>query len=99
MADTKPCTTVFSNGTEYEWFLETNCERECKRLRNGQCAVLQRIEKARFDESVFPYDELLDFAGGYAGKVCKRYTSEPQTRKHTTKPLTGQIAMEVTGDG
>lgn len=99
MSETKPCTTMFSNGTEYEWFIENNCERDCKRFRKGRCAIRRRLEMARFEEKFFPYDSLLDFAGGYAGKVCKRYTTERQTRTHTTKPVAGQIALEVTGDG
>lgn len=54
-------------------------------------------EKARWDEKYFPYSDLMDYKQ-YGGKECKRYTTERQTRTHTTKPIAGQIAMEVSGD-
>lgn len=96
MSETQPCTTMFSNGTEYEWFIETNCERDCKRFRKGKCAILRRLEMARFDKKYFPYDSLLDFTGGYAGKVCKLYTTEPLAYTRISKQLPGQLAMELT---
>lgn len=84
---------MFSNGEEYLWFLENNCENGCKRLRNGQCSIFRRLEEARFDESRFPYSELLDYAGGYGGKECKRFTTDPPERKASNKPIDGQITM------
>ena len=99
MADMKPCTTMFSNGSEYEFFIQTNCERNCTRLRKGRCAILRRIEMARFEDKYFPYNELLDYADGYAGKVCKKYTTEKKSRKHTPKPMEGQVVMEEIYNG
>ena len=93
MPELIPCNTMFSNGTEYEWFLEHNCDR-CTRFRKGYCRTYRRTEMARFDEKYFPYDDLMDYKG-YAGKVCKRFTEEKQTRKNNAKQIDGQIQMEV----
>ena len=84
------CTTMFSNGTEYEWFIEHNCE-SCTRFRNWQCAIVHRLENSRFDNSLFPYDKLMDYEGGYAGKVCKEHTREPLKRHR--RNVKGQISM------
>ena len=82
------CQRIFSNGTEYEWFLEHNCF-QCKRFRNWQCAIVHRLENSRFDETLFPYDHLLDFEGGYGGKKCKEFTTEPiKKRRRNVKGLT-----------
>ena len=69
------CTTMFSNGTEYEWFIENNCG-SCKRFRNWQCYIIHALENARFDETLFPYDKLQDYANHCAGKRCKEWTSK-----------------------
>lgn len=86
------CKSMFSNGTEYEWFIENNCD-SCKRFRNWQCSIVHALENARFDETLFPYDKLLDYAHGYAGKRCKEWTNEPI--KHHRRNVKGQISMEI----
>ena len=86
------CKTMFSNGTEYEWFIEHNCS-SCYRFRNWQCKIIHELENARFDASLFPYDKLLDYADGYDGKKCKEYSSEPIKRHR--RNVKGQIAMEL----
>ena len=86
------CTTMFSNGSEYEWFIEHNCE-SCKRFRNWQCAIVHRLENARFDETQFPYEHLWDFNNGLAGKKCKEWSNEPIKRHR--KNIKGQIAMDI----
>ena len=91
MAELIDCTTLFSNGMEYEWFIENNCE-SCTRFRNWQCAIVHRLENARFDETVFPYEHLWDYKG-YAGKKCKEWSNEPIKRHR--KNVRGQIAMEL----
>ena len=85
------CKTMFSNGSEYEWFLETQCDR-CTRYRRGLCRIFCDIEVARLDEKYFPYSDLMDFKG-YAGKTCKSFTTEKLTRHRTV--LKGQISMEA----
>lgn len=90
------CKTVFSNGTEYEWFLENQCF-QCTRFRNGCCRIYRMIEKARWDEKYFPYDDLMDYRK-YAGKDCKRFTTEkPKVVRHG-KQVEGQMAMEMFKD-
>ena len=69
-----PCKHMFSNGTEYELFLE-HCF-ECVRFRNWKCRVLSACEKARFvGESAFPFGDLLEWEH-YGGKVCKHFSTE-----------------------
>jgi len=96
MTELVECKYMFSNGSEYELFLESQCFR-CTRFKKGYCRTYRMLEKARWDEKYFPYSELMDFKK-YGGKVCKRFTTEKQTRKHTAKPIAGQITMEVSGD-
>ena len=90
--------TMFSNGTEYEWFLEHNCFR-CTRFRKGYCRTYRMTEKARLDEKYFPYDDLMDYKG-YAGKECKRFTEEKPVKKWHRHEVEGQIEMgEVANEG
>lgn len=84
---------MFSNGTEFEWFIEKQCEK-CTKFRKGRCKTFRALCDARFDESRFPYESLLDFAGGYAGKRCKAFTDEPIQRKRHNKPIAGQFTLE-----
>ena len=95
-ADNKyiPCTTMFSNGSEYEWFIENYC-MNCARYRKGYCRTYRRTEQARFDEKYFPYDDLLDHPM-YAGKACKRFTKELPRVKRGRKQVAGQVSMELT---
>ena len=95
---TQPCTSMFSNGAEYAWFIEMNCMMGCKRLRNGQCRILHRLEEARFDGDRFPYEDLLDFVSGYGGKRCKRYLKKAAKRARIIRPTSGQIGMEEIND-
>ena len=88
------CKTMFSNGSEYEWFLETQCFK-CSRYRQGYCRIYNACEDARFDESRFPYSDLMDFKG-YGGKTCKSFTTEKLTRHRTV--LKGQMSMEAEDD-
>ena len=89
------CKSMFSNGTEYELFLESQCFK-CKRFRNWHCRIVYAIEKARFlGEKVFPFKDLMEWDGGYGGKTCKSFTAEPLERKpKTIKPIDGQIKLE-----
>lgn len=84
------CKTMFSNGTEYEWFLEHQCFR-CARFRKGYCRTYRMTEQARWDEKYFPYDDLMDFKG-YGGKTCKRFTTDI-VRNRKQKQVEGQIRM------
>ena len=88
MADLRPCTHTFSNGTEFECFMY-KCEK-CSRYRNNKCHVLNKCYKAMFDISQFPYSDLLE--SGYA-IVCKHYTEETIKRKRHVKQIDGQIEM------
>ena len=90
MAELIECKTMFSSGSEYEWFLEHNCFI-CTRFRNWQCAIVHRLENARFDETLFPYEHLLDYKG-VSGKKCKEWTNEP-IKKHR-RNCKGQLEME-----
>lgn len=91
----KDCTKIFSNGTEFEFFLGDQCG-ECKRYRNDHCRILNRCYKAMFDPSVFPYEDLLDHEK-YANKRCKHRTTEPVVRKRMRKQFPGQITMFESG--
>lgn len=84
------CRHIFSNGTEFEIF-QWQCEK-CSRYRNGKCRIFTRCIKAMFDETVFPYNDLLDSAEGYGGKKCKSFTTEKQKRLRKIKePYKEQI--------
>lgn len=92
------CTSMFSNGTEYMWFIEHNCD-SCTRFRNWQCSIIHALENARFDESLFPYDKLWDFKGGYAGKQCKEWSNQPIKRhRRNVKGQTKMDFMEESND-
>lgn len=93
MAELIECKTMFSNGTEYEWFLEHNCFR-CVRFRKGYCRTYRMTEKARWDEKYFPYDDLMDYKG-YGGKECKRFTTEKQNVVRHKKQIKGQMEMKL----
>ena len=95
MSDVKtiPCKHIFSNGTEFEWFIETQCEK-CKRLRNGKCRIYNACFDAQYDATKFPYDDLLDYDGGYAGKRCKHFTDKPIERKRRNHIVKGQLELE-----
>lgn len=79
MSEWIDCTHVFSNGTEHEWFMETQCFNGCTRYRNGKCRVFTAILDAMFDRSRFPFSDLLEHKK-YAGMRCKRRTIEPIKR-------------------
>ena len=93
--DKIPCEHIFSNGTEFMLFMETQCWRGCTRYRNEKCRVLNAIHNAMFEEKYFPYDDLLDFEG-YGGKICKHYTTEPLKKRNKPKILgkNGQIFID-----
>ena len=90
MSETVPCESVFSNGTEFEWFVENQCEK-CTRFRNEKCRIFRACCAAMWDISKFPYDDLLDFKGGYAGKLCKNFTKEPIKRSRRVHNPKGQL--------
>lgn len=63
--------SVFSSGSEYEWFCEQYCDR-CRHykeredgfpalVKDGGCPVRDKLEYARFGQ-LFPYDCLADLA-------------------------------------
>ena len=95
MADLIECKSVFSNGTEYCWFIEHQCDR-CTLYRNGRCRTFRRMEMARLDEKYFPYSDLMDYKE-YAGKVCKRFTTEKPGKKWHRHEIKGQMEMEIDG--
>ena len=61
--------TPFSNGMEYEFFLENFCFRCNKHkldqdgflatVKNGGCPIENALEDARFDLSVFPCNDVV----------------------------------------
>lgn len=94
-----PCKHMFSNGTEYELFLETQCFK-CTRFRKWRCRIVNACEMARFlGEKVFPFDDLMDWER-YGGKTCKSFTTIPIARKpRQRKQIDGQgILSEVIQD-
>ena len=94
MAELVPCKHMFSNGSEYMHFIETQCDK-CTRFKNGYCRTFRMTDKARWDEKYFPYDDLLEYEQ-YAGKVCKRFTTEkPKRKKSVRKEIEGQISIEI----
>lgn len=92
MVELIECKSLFSNGTEYEWFLEHNCFNNCTRFRNWQCAIVHRLENARFDETLFPYECLWDYKG-VGGKKCKEWSSEPIKRHR--RNVKGQLEIDL----
>jgi hypothetical protein len=96
MIETVECKSIFSNGTEYVWFLEHFCWN-CTRFRKGRCRIYNAIEDARFDVSRFPYADLMDYKNGYAGKVCKSFTTERQRFNRNNKVAANQMTLEIGG--
>ena len=90
MSEWVECKHIFSNGTEFELF-ENQCH-ECSRYRNGKCRIYMRILQSMFDESRFPYSDLLDHVK-YGGKRCKHKTTELVKRNRRNKPIKGQIRI------
>ena len=74
------CRHIFSNGTEFELFMESQCFKGCVHYRNDHCRILNRIYMAMWDENKFPFDDLLEFEG-VGGKVCKKFTTEAIKRR------------------
>lgn len=87
-----PCKTPFSNGMEFEMFLEL-CESECKRYRNGKCKIINLCYKAMFDMKYFPYGELLDWDNGCGGKGCRSFTTETAYYRRRNKQCKGQYEL------
>ena len=78
--ETKPCEHIFSNGTQFEIFMETQCLNGCVYYRNDHCRILNRIYLAMILPEKFPYDDLLD-AVKFGNKYCKRYSMDRKPRK------------------
>lgn len=92
--ETKPCDCIFSNGTQFEIFMETQCLNGCVHYRNDHCKILNRIYLAMFLPEKFPYDDLLD-AVKYGNKYCKRYSTEkPPRRRRIMGKSIGQITID-----
>lgn len=91
---TIPCRHIFSNGTEFELFAESQCYNGCVYYRNEHCRILKRICEAMWDESVFPFDDLWEFEG-IGGKACKRFTTEAikKQKNHDLQKQRGQITF------
>lgn len=84
----------FSNGTEYEIFLYNYCE-ECKafKLRDdmfpefpefGGCPILDKMEMARFDESLFPSNDIVKTIDAETNEViswhkCRKFKPTGET--------------------
>ena len=82
--------SVFSNGTEYEVFLYNFCER-CRNYKlresdgfpefpeNGGCKVLDAMENARFDTSLFPSEWIRELRDAddkiIAWHYCTRFSN------------------------
>lgn len=86
-----PCKHIFSNGTEFEFFIETQCEK-CTRFRNEKCKIYNACWEARWDKNKFPYEYLLEYEY-YAGKRCKMFTDKPIERKRREYIIEGQEAL------
>jgi hypothetical protein len=91
--DLIPCRYVFCNGSEFEYFIETQCEK-CTRFRKGRCKTYNACWNAMNDEKYFPFSDLLDIEG-YAGKRCKHFTDKPIERKRRNHIVKGQLEMEM----
>lgn len=72
--------TTFSTGTEYGLFLEMNCYK-CKHYKFNEeelmptedsCKYEKAMLTARFDESKFPHDVIVD-EEKTCGKKCLRF--------------------------
>lgn len=88
MAELKP-STPFSNGMEYEFFLENFCYR-CKKhkinedgfcafVEQGGCPIENAMEDARFDVSRFPSEEIVRIEEDGDVKcwnVCKAFETD-----------------------
>ena len=85
----KPCTYLFSSGTEFECFIY-RCEN-CTRFRNGKCRILNACYSAMFDKSKFPFDDLRQTK--YGNIVCNSYTEEKQKRKRNIKQVENQLCL------
>lgn len=85
------CTSIFSNGTEFELF--TDACMDCTRYRNGKCRIYSDCIRAMYDKDKFPYKDLMDAKGGYGGKKCRHKTTTPITRTRKPKQCEGQLSL------
>lgn len=87
---------VFSSGTEYECFLYEYCER-CKHYKlspngypefpeNGGCKILDAMENARWDNSLFPCEQIRKDKNekGYSYQFCVDFCSRREKREFGT---------------
>ena len=91
MSEWHDCKTMFSNGTEFEFFMDSQCS-DCVRYRNDHCRILNRCYEAMFDKAKFPFGDLLDHEK-YANKKCKHRTLEPLKRKRNVRQIEGQMSF------
>ena len=90
----------FANGTEYEIFEASFCDR-CKHGKlipetglpeypeNGGCVVWDAMECARFDAAVFPCDDVVRIKNGgeVYSHVCKYFESDDKKLMESYKAL------------
>ena len=87
------CTSTFSNGTEFQIFLE-RCEK-CTKYRAARCRIVAACYKAMYEEECFPFKDLQDHAR-YGGKRCRHFTTEIQHRKSKyDRQIPGQQKMSL----
>ncbi len=98
---------VFSNGTEYEVFRYSFCDR-CKKqvLRDdgfpafsdeGGCEILDAMENARFDVSQFPSEkirELTDKEGIVAWHCCSEFETDDEKVQQAYNDMVGRAENE-----
>jgi hypothetical protein len=103
----RPCTDQhkpsrpFSNGTEYEIFLSTFCDR-CRRFRLGgdgfparsSCKIEKAMHNARFDLAPWPGNDIVETVDGR--RVCSRFydKADPAApRKRAAAVSAAQVSL------
>ena len=96
MADQHKPSSPFSNGTEYEIFLSSFCDR-CRRFRlegggmpaRSSCKTEKAMFNARFDTALWPENDIVITAGGR--RVCLRFSDKAAP----APPRKGKVAVSA----
>ena len=93
---------MFSNGTEYEIFMERFCYR-CSKYKSDKegipydnsCNIEKKIFESSFDSDKFPKDNVYWLEK--QGHICNKYKDkieQKQQKQRKVKQIDGQIALE-----
>jgi len=80
---------MFANGSEYMMFIEENCCKCKKYMKNGEfnCKIEEHISIGDFTEIPFPKEVNVE------KMTCSRFIDENKIVKRIKRPIKGQISL------